>query len=72
MDDFDVIPQVGDIWEDASGDANLVLVSDSRAKRCTIIALSGRNAGKYWDNEPWMDWNLQKSDGMPFYRVQLA
>lgn len=72
MEEFDVIPKVGDIWGDATGDANLVVVSDKQTKRCTILVLSGINAGKYYDHEPWMDWNELRQDGMPFYRVQLA
>lgn len=72
MDDFLVTPEVGDLWQDATGDMNLVVVSDNRLKRCTILVLSGKNVGKYYDHEPWSDWNDLRDDGMPFYRVQLA
>lgn len=72
MDETSVIPKAGDIWQDQFGDVNLILVSDSRLKRCTILVLTGGRHGTIYDHEPWHDWNDPNSDGMPFYRVQLA
>lgn len=68
-----IIPVVGDIWQDANGQHNLVIEAEENEEYFTTIALE---TGKMWPNEVLEDWNnpetCSKNDGLPFYRLLVG